>query len=301
VFALNLKADRILHTKVDRVHFDQGLGIAEITAESMKSFCKRRHPDKYADFCKYVDEHPESLWLDFEQILTGMEKTEAYEALMQAAKVRGLESVMHKGFLTNLLVIHAMRSHEFMTYMTAESNLAALGQDKWEYFWILKNAWANGVTMARAVTPLAFSQWIFYRTLQHHFPLCDSPIMVGEKSVMAVISPRVLLEINLNVPAPEDRWIIRDGISASKYREFQRRSIRNSFKEIIFHDSKTLRMWRTLPEYKEQVRVLKTPETSKPLLSDAAARVSWLLEGMGRVPDDFDDWAHEFFNSPEST
>src|SRR5688500_18990587 len=57
VLALNLRAEEILTTKVDRVHFDQGLGKAEITAESMKSFCKRRHPDKYAEFCKYVDEH----------------------------------------------------------------------------------------------------------------------------------------------------------------------------------------------------------------------------------------------------
>ncbi len=73
IYALNLRADKILSTKCERVHFHRNLGVAEITPESAKRFCKRWFPDKYDAFCKDIALHPEPVYIDFEDILSGME------------------------------------------------------------------------------------------------------------------------------------------------------------------------------------------------------------------------------------
>ena len=58
--------------------------------------------------------------------------------------------------------------------------------------------------------------------------------------MMATLSPRLLLEVDLKVASSEDSWAIRDGISSSKYHEFRRRSIGNTFRDVIFHDPRNL-------------------------------------------------------------
>ena len=64
--------------------------------------------------------------------------------------------------------------------------------------------------------------------------------MINRDNVMMVLSPRLLLEIDLTVQKREDEWFVRDGISASKYREFKRRSIQNAFNDILFSDASQL-------------------------------------------------------------
>jgi hypothetical protein len=287
VYALNLRADRIFPTSVERVHFDKQLGIAEITAESMRDFTRRRHPEQYAELDDYLKSNPESLFIDFEQVLEGMERTQAYDALMNAAKQSNFDSVEHKSFLTVMLVLHAMRSHEFMSAMIDTPDDIP-NVDKWEYFWMLRNDWSDPLALSRATLPLSMGQWILYRTKKHHFPLCDSPVMVNRTSVMAILSPRLLLEISLDNTRPEGHWLVRDGISSSKYREFRRRAIANTFNAIIFHDSKVLENWRSLPEYTRRTKELAAPETQRSLILEAANRVLWMISGMGRVPDDFE-------------
>src|SRR5688500_4274646 len=64
--ALNLRADKILSISVERVHYDKHVGVAEITADSMRSFARRRFPDKYQDLSDYLERDPESVFMDFE-------------------------------------------------------------------------------------------------------------------------------------------------------------------------------------------------------------------------------------------
>jgi hypothetical protein len=291
ILALNVRSNKIYATTVENVHYHKKLGVAEITPESMKRFCQRWTPKDYDRLARYVDEHPDSLWLDFEDILTAIEERGGYDCLIEAARSGAISSPEHKGFLTCVLIIHAMRSHEMMTSMIDLSG--QLGLDKWEYFWLLKHAWGNQLILARAATPLAAGQWVLYRTRDHRFPLCDSPVMIGPHSVMAALSPRLLLEINLDVLTPEDQWIIRDGISPSKYREFRRRAIANSFKEIIFADQQELERWRSLPEFNIRYAALADQNNTQQLVAEAAGRVVWGLGGFGRVPPEFERWLVE--------
>jgi hypothetical protein len=119
--------------------------------------------------------------------------------------------------------------------------------------------------------------------------------MIQRDSVMVVLSPRLLLEINLSVTSPEDLWLVREGISSSKFREFRRRAIANSYKEIIFHDKEALNDWRSTPEYKIRVRTLRNPVSSSSAVREGAMRVLWMINGMGRVPDDFENVIRPYF------
>lgn len=280
VFVLNVKSRALYESTVERVHLDQGLGVAEITPDAMKAFCRRWHPDRYDDMVEYVKQNPESLFMDFEDILQAVEQLPAYESLIEAARLGGISSPEHRGFLTCLLIIHAMRSHEMMQAMLDVTN--SLGIAKWEYFWLLKNAWSDQALLVQATMPLACSRWTLYRTDIDRFPLCDSPVMIGEHTLMAVISPRLLLEVDLTLAGREDEWYVKEGISPSKFREFRRRAIKSSFKEIIFSNREELELWRNDPEFRSRVAMMSNSSEHKTAIADAAARVVWAVRGFGR-------------------
>ncbi len=284
VFALNVRSSAIYETTVERVHYDQGLGVAEITPEAMKAFCRRWYPEKYDEMAEYVKAHPESLYLDFEDILQAMEQLDPYESLIEAARLGGISSPEHRGFLTCLLIIHAMRSHEMMQAMGDVTD--SLGIAKWEYFWLLKNAWSNQALLMQAAIPLARGRWTLYRTEIDRFPLCDSPVMIGLHTLMAVISPRLLLEVDLNVAGREDEWHVKEGISPSKFREFRRRAIGNSFKEIVFSGREELERWRNESEFRVRVNALTDSNKRKTIIMDAATRVVWAVHGFGKHCDE---------------
>jgi hypothetical protein len=298
VSVLNVRSGKIYPTTVNRVHFDGDLGTAEITPESMKDFCQRWRPDKYEEISAYVDDHPQSLYLDFEDILEAIERIPGYKYLIEAAQPNGLVSDEQKGFLAGILIIHAMRSHEMMQAMLEMT--ASIGIAKWEYFWLLKNWWSNPFFLARAVTPLALGRWVLYKSHVHKFPLCDSPVMIGRHSLLAILSPRLLLEVNLNEIRHPAGCQVRQGISPSKFREFRRRAIGNTFKEILFNDADELMAWRREQEFQCRMTILADIEKRRTALHNAAARVVWALQGFGRVPDDFEGKVapHFFANIP---
>lgn len=288
VYVLNLLSCKIYQTTVDNVHYDKNLGVAELTPASMKRFAARWFPDKYRELAEYVQEHPESLFIDFEDILDAVERVGGYASLLRAARIGGIASAEHKGFLTVLLVIHAMRSHEMMSAMVGPSGFA--GMDRFEYFWVLKNAWGDPLFLARACQALAGARWVLYRTADHRFPLCDSPVMFARNRLTAILSPRLLLVIHLSKAAREEPWEVTDRISPRRLQEFRRLAIANTWKEIVFHDPDELGRWRSLPELRERSRILGEPEAARELTATAAARVLWACDGFGRIGPDFEDW-----------
>jgi len=114
--------------------------------------------------------------------------------------------------------------------------------------------------------------------------------MINRDNLMMVLSPRLLLEIDFTVHKREDEWSVRDGIGASKYREFRRRSIQNTFKDILFSDASELEAWRRLPEFKARMGCFTSREREAEAMHSAAYRVAWAVNGFGRVPDDFEQW-----------
>jgi hypothetical protein len=182
-----------------------------------------------------------------------------------------------------MLMIHAMRSYEFMSIVIGEMDSA--GVEKWEYFVELKRAWSNPKQLMRAVVVPMLGEWTFWRSDHHLFPLCDSPVMMSRDSMMAVLSPRLLLEINLNPPLDDSLWSVKDEVPADKYAEFRRRSIRNTHKDIVFHDRAVLGEWQGSEQCKERVAALGDPRRRQVCLWEGAERVKYGLNGFGRLPD----------------
>ena len=286
VFALNLRAAKVLKTTVEKVHYHKDLGVAEIDPESIKRFRARWYPEKYHSMVEYVTAHPEKVYLDFEDILTGMESLRHYDAWMQLAKLGDLRSFEDKGFLAAALMIHAMRSYDYMS--AAISRASEIGIDKWEYFWRLKNIWSNNQFLTRAAIVPALAQWTLWRTQNHSFPLCDSPVMIDRDSVMVTLSPRLLLEIDLTVPDPEPPWIVREDLPERKFAEFRKRCIDNSFKEIVFSDERALLDWLASEEMSARIAALKDPAKNHECLRQSVLRTNYGLTGFGRVPKEFE-------------
>jgi hypothetical protein len=74
-----------------------------MTAGSMSAWAKRWHPDRYQEIADYLNQDPKSLFMDFERPLTHVEKTQGYDALMDAVRNANIRTAEHKGFLTCLL------------------------------------------------------------------------------------------------------------------------------------------------------------------------------------------------------
>jgi hypothetical protein len=237
---------------------------------------------------EYLDAHPESVYLDFEDILTGMESLDHYTSLMRVASLGKLQDNEDQGFIICFLMDHAMRSYEYMTASIAR--IEGFGIDKWEFFWRLKHAWGDKKLLARAAIVLALSEWTLWRTPCHTFPLCDSPVMINRDSVMATLSPRLLLEINLNVREPQEPWTIREDLPEQKYEEFKQRCIANTFKEIIFNDAQVLQDWLSTEQAVNRIALLRDPEKTEVSINEAALHINYGLGGFGRLPDGFEPW-----------
>jgi hypothetical protein len=91
VHALNVKSGRLFETTVENVHFDKNLCVAEITRESAEDFAKRHHPDKFEEFLRTNATANYPVFLDFENVLTGLEHSAAYQTLMAVAKAQRIQ------------------------------------------------------------------------------------------------------------------------------------------------------------------------------------------------------------------
>jgi hypothetical protein len=107
---------------------------------------------------------------------------------------------------------------------------------------------------------------------------------------MTVLSPRLLLEINVDVRSPEGHWVVRDEIPKHKLAEFRRRSIANSFNEILFSDSATLQEWLISRHAQERIAALREPAQKKRCFRMAMERALFGVNGFGRLPEDFESW-----------
>jgi hypothetical protein len=208
---------------------------------------------------------------------------------MEAVRSERILSAAHKGFLACGLMMHAMRSYELSTSMIE----ARQGRQpsKWQYLWLLKTVWGNELVLLRAVMPLVMGQWTLWRTADPTFPLCDSPVVIHRDGLVAVLSPRLLLQIDLTVTRPEDHWILRDEVPTQDLDAFRGALLGNAFKELVAWDRSTLERWGSDLRCRKRIEALSSQEGRDADIAGAAERVVWGVMGFGRVPDDFEKWA----------
>jgi hypothetical protein len=111
VYALNVKANKVIETTCKDVHYDNHLGVAVITVQAAKDFCRRRHPDKYEQFQENMKEHDYDVFLDFEDFFRGIEGLLPYQALLNVIKTNTVSGGVDKSRTSSFgKTYEAMRS-----------------------------------------------------------------------------------------------------------------------------------------------------------------------------------------------
>ena len=275
VYSLNLRADNIIKSKVENVHFKKGLGTSEITPDEQRDYCKRVFPEKYDELDKYLKSHPDTLILDFENFFSTIENGPAYQSLIDVIKKEKISTREEKANIATFIVLHNMRNHSVINSMIEMSD--KLGERSFEHFIWLRDAWSNPDVLHRLVYPLIESQWVLYKTKDHTFPLCDSSIMSKNGSIMVALSPRMLLEINMGTKTDLEKWAEKDYIPKFKLNEFRRRTISHSFVEIVFNEKETLEVWQRTKEYKRRVKLLSNLDSYNILIKKEGDKEIWKI------------------------
>ena len=144
------------------------------------------------------------VFLDFENVFTGMERSAAYQTLMEVAKAQRIRSVTDRGFLSCFLVLQHLRCHAIMTSMIQLQEDS--GRQKFEHFVTLRWMLEDPEMLGAVVAPIASSRWTLFSS-SRLLPLCDSPVLVGPESLMVALSPRLLLHIDLRCfRSPRSAW-----------------------------------------------------------------------------------------------
>lgn len=280
MFALNVKSDKIRETSVDDVHYETGLGLAEIAREGAERFAKRYHPDKYEKFLQENESAAYPLILDVENLLTKLEELARDDVLLGVIKRRDLVSGQDKAFLADFVFIHWLRSHAIMSFMIEAKKKH--GITKFEHLVTLKWALEDAGFSYPIVSHIASAHWNLYRTEEDIFPLTDSPILVQPrtKTIMLALSPRLLLEIYLGLLTNVEEWRTEDSIDHEKLTEFRRCTIGNTFREIVFSDRRVLERWQRTPEFQQRVNAIKT-KGYHALIAEEKRREVWLMHTLG--------------------
>ena len=287
-----MKSNRIVQTTVENVHYDKGMGVAEITAEQLKDFCKRNHPAEYEQFCEDLKENPENCVLDCEAFLTGMESGRDYATLRRVIAKQRIGNATEKGFLANFILRHQQRSHALLNSMVEFHEQA--GKTKFEYFWELKHFLEDAKAVFQCIMTFVPGFWKVYRLSRDTFPLNDSPILVQPDSIMVALSPRLLLEIDRTKVTPESHVADINFITAEKLKEFRLRTIANTFREIIFGSSTVLEQWRATKEFADRHELMKDMSSYNKMVKQHGNRELWKINAYGGVDSGFaDSWPGE--------
>jgi hypothetical protein len=278
VYALNVKSGQIHKDKVDNIHYDKNIGVAEISRKAAEDFAIKYHPDHYENFILVNEKATYPVYLDFEQTLTELERLPPYKVLLQVAQKNRIESGEEKAYLGCFIVLQLMRSHAIMNAMIQFHE--DLQEHKFEHFVTLKWMLSDTNFLFTLVYPIVACRWTLFSVDDNLFPLCDSPILVKPHSLMVALSPRLLLEIERTIPAREDECHIQQTIKPRILDEFRRRTVGNTFREIIGSE-KILKSWQNTREFSERVSMMNDLKCYNRLVYKERNRELWQINAYG--------------------
>jgi hypothetical protein len=98
---------------------------------------------------------------------------------------------------------------------------------------------------------------------------------------MVTLSPRLLLEILPEPALDEISWDVREDIDNDKFEEFQRRTIGNTFREIIFSDKELLGNWRQTEIFEKRVSIINNMKSYNSRFINDKQQELWQLNTFG--------------------
>jgi hypothetical protein len=281
VYSLNIRSNKVIRTKVNNVFYENNLGKSEITQEQAEDYCRRYFPNRYKELTKYYRDHPDTLILDFENIFTGVENTDAYKTLLNVIANGKINTIEEKAFIATFIVIHKMRNHSIINAMV--EMLQKVGVHRFEHFLWVKEVWSNTDILYSLVIPIIEGQWILYVTDKFTLPLNDSPIMSKNGNIMVTLSPKMLLEINIMKKTDPEKWIAKDYIPTYKLNEHRRRTILSTFREVIFSDDELLLDWKKSKEYKDRANLINRITSYNSIIYKEGDKEIWNINAFAGI------------------
>lgn len=255
IFVLNLKSDKIYTDITQNVFYKKNLGLATITKEGALDFTKRTFPEELENVQNWYEKDDSNLTIDFENFFTLMEASYK-EALDDLILKNNPVTESEKGYITFFILFQALRNPNSLDNMTAKYKVN--GMEKFELFVFIRNKISNLIGLAELSSPLSVPTWNIYKLEKNIFPLSDNPFLVKNGHLMMAISPDIMLELNLKEKCTKVNPVnIKTRISYFKKKEFIKRTIQNSSREIIFGEKKVLQEIKRSRTYKKQLKRIK--------------------------------------------
>lgn len=236
LLTLNLKSNKIYTVKTEDIFLEKKLGLAKVLSKADSS------ENNKADEITY----------DFENLFTAMENSykDALENLITNHKKIDEET---KFFLASIIVCQNLKNPILLKDM--EDFYKIFGMGKIEMLNSLHSKLSDYQQLAKFYVPIITPKWKIYIIKKNIFPICDNHILGRNHNIMFAVAPNIMIEIDLK----EDNYyigqcVIKRKISYFKYREFIKRTIRNTSKNIVFGEKELLLKIQKSNTYKKHLK-----------------------------------------------
>lgn len=247
VSVLNIRAQKVYTNTVENTHRETS-GLLDVSKEQAKLSCQLWMPENYRDAWAEIDASPaEGYVFSVEELFTFLEKSSFYQMLRSVIRKGGIGHAVEKVNLAGFVVLQLLRNVELLKGIG--DALVAQGRSRFDLFLALTRFLNDIQFIQRIIPKVAHGKWTFYKTYNDAFPLADSAVMIDGESKMIALSPRLLLEILGSDRRLGTRYTVCNFVSAAKMEEFRKRTIANTFKEIIFSSERLLQNWKNTPEF----------------------------------------------------
>lgn len=284
VFSLNIKADKIVSLLTQDVHYDKHIAVSEIEAGKWRDFLKEHFPDRNEREFTLDEGDTESIFLNFEPFLSGMEATAAYQVLHQIIPKQRIDTYEERALVASFIYMQLLRGHSCLQSLVELAEIG--GRPKFEVFLSIKNALSDPFFLFEQIAPVCSASWKLYSSESDAFPLCDSPILGGSNSILVALSPHLLLKIDLSNPNTELARTHATPVTQEVIEEFRIRSIGNTFREIISSDARLLSDWKESEEFRERRSLLLTDKNYNQLVASYAHGDVWKINAKANTSKD---------------
>lgn len=227
ISCLNLKGDKILNVKTEKVFIDKYRGLAIL--ESDNDFEKLKNNfifhKKSDEFSNQLD----LLILDFENHFTEYENI-SRRALQRTILNKKIKDIEDKTFLAQFFIFQEIRNPLILN--ERYDFLLKNGNNKVDLLLEIRDFFTDKKKLENSLIPLVFCKWVVYILKDYKFPLPDKPILYNKNNILVPLAPDILIEIQLDKKT-EDIATYKYEISYFKYLKFSNRIANNISFEVV--------------------------------------------------------------------
>jgi hypothetical protein len=264
VHVLDLHANKVYSDKLDDIHFQRDLGLAELPLEEAKRLVGGEvRVTIAAESGPREEVLNEDVLVCIEDLFTQAERGRAYKYLFEVIRKQRIDSVDERVGIAVFIAFQHFRTPENFERMVDRGK--ANGQSKLAVYEALFDVELWKGPFAADVRNLASRDWILHVADSHQFPLPDRPILRNDSltRLWVTLSPCLLLEINAQQEGQGVTVKVNRTLHKSFMRHFQSLAIRRTVRHIIFHDKTVLEEWRERFEWREKVKVYQDAKSKR--------------------------------------